>query len=41
MHFWYDAQKYLAVVDFNGTKYACTLNLQGDVVGIKNSTGAE
>ena len=41
LHFWYDAQSRPAIVDFNGTKYAYILNLQGDVVGLKNSAGTE
>ena len=41
MHFWYDAQNRPAIVNYNGTKYAYILNLQGDVVGIQNSAGTE
>jgi len=41
LHFWYDAQGRPAIVEFNGTKYAYIHNLQGDIVGIIDSTGAE
>ena len=41
LHFWYDAQGRPAIVDYNGTKYAYIHNLQGDIVGIIDSTGAE
>ena len=39
MHFYYDAQGRPAMVDYNGTKYAYLHNLQGDVIGIAESTG--
>lgn len=41
LHFWYDVQNRPAIVDFNGTKYAYILDLQGDVVGLKNASGTE
>ena len=41
LHFWYDAQGRPAIVEYNGTKYAYIHNLQGDIVGIIDSTGAE
>ena len=41
LHFWYDAQNRPAIVEFNGLKYGYILNLQGDVVGLMDSTGAE
>ena len=40
MHFYYDAQGRPAMVDYNGTKYTYLHNLQGDVIGIAESTGA-
>ena len=40
LHFFYDDQSRPAFVDFNGTKYTYVLNLQGDVVGLLDSTGA-
>ena len=41
LHFWYDAQNHPAIVDFNGIKCAYILNLQGDIVGLKNASGVE
>ena len=41
LHFWYDAQNRPAIVEFNGLKYGYILNLQGDVVGLMDSTGTE
>ena len=41
LHFWYDAQGRPAIVEYNGTKYAYIHILQGDIVGIIDSTGAE
>ena len=41
LHFWYDAQGRPAIVDYNGIKYTYIHNLQGDIVGIIDSTGAE
>ena len=41
LHFWYDAQNRPAIVQFNGTKYAYIHNLQGDIVGLLDSTGTE
>ena len=41
LHFFYDAQNRPAVVNFNGTKYGYIVNLQGDVLGLIDSTGAE
>ena len=38
---YYDAQNRPAVVDFNGTKYGYIVNLQGDVLGLIDSTGTE
>ena len=38
---YYDAQNRPAIVQFNGTKYAYIHNLQGDIVGIIDSTGTE
>ena len=40
MHFFYDAQSRPAMVDFNGALYSYVHNLQGDVVGIVDSTGS-
>lgn len=39
MHFYYDAQGWPAMVDFNGTKYHYLHNLQGDVIGLVDSSG--
>ena len=41
LHFFYDAQNRPAMVHFNGTKYGYIVNLQGDVLGLIDSTGAE
>ena len=41
LHFFYDAQNRPAVVNFNGTKYGYIVYLQGDVLGLIDSTGAE
>ena len=41
MHLWYDAQNRPAIVNYNGTKYAYILNLQGDVLGLVDSNGNE
>ncbi len=41
LHFWYDAQNRPAIVAYNGTKYAYIYNLQGDVLGLIDSTGTE
>ena len=40
MHFFYDAQSRPAMVEFNGAVYSYIHNLQGDVVGILDSTGS-
>ena len=40
LHFFYDAQSRPAKVRFNGTIYTYLHNLQGDIVGILDSTGA-
>ena len=40
LHFFYDAQSRPAKVRFNGTIYTYVHNLQGDIVGILDSTGA-
>ncbi len=34
MHFFYDAQGRVAVVDYNGTPYIYLHNLQGDIIGL-------
>ncbi len=39
LHFFYDTQDKQAMVEFNGVKYSYAYNLQGDVVGIVDSTG--
>ena len=39
MKFYYDAQGRVAIVDFNGTKYAYVHNLQGDIIAIVDSNG--
>ncbi len=39
LHFFYDTQDKQAMVEFNGVKYSYDYNLQGDVVGIIDSTG--
>ena len=39
MHFFYDAQSRPAKVEFNGTAYTYLHNLQGDVVGLLDSSG--
>ena len=41
LHFFYDASNRPAIVEYNGTKYAYIHNLQGDIVGIIDSTGTE
>ena len=38
-HFYYDTQGRVALVDFNGIKYSYVHNLQGDVIGILDSSG--
>ena len=38
MHFYYDAQNRPAMVNFNGTYYTYLHNLQGDVVGLVDSS---
>ena len=39
MHFYYDTQGRPAMVDFNGTKYMYLHNLQGDIVGLLDTSG--
>ena len=39
LHFYYDAQGRVALVDFNGTKYSYAHNLQGDIIGILDNSG--
>ena len=39
MHFYYDAQGRPAMVDYNGTKYHYLHNLQGDVIGLVDTSG--
>ena len=39
LHFYYDKQDKQAMVEFNGVKYSYAYNLQGDVIGIVDSTG--
>lgn len=41
MHFWYDAQNRPTIVNYNGTRYAYIVNLQGDVLGLIDSNGDE
>ncbi len=40
MHFFYDAQARPAMVEFNGALYSYIHNLQGDIVGIVDSSGS-
>ena len=40
LHFFYDAQSRPAMVEYNGVMYTYVHNLQGDIVGILDSTGA-
>ena len=40
LHFYYDAQGSVALVDFNGTKYSYAHNLQGDIIGILDTSGS-
>ncbi len=40
LHFFYDAQSRPTKVRFNGTLYTYVHNLQGDIVGILDNTGA-
>ena len=40
LHFFYDAQSRPAQVNFNGVIYTYVHNLQGDIVGLLDSTGA-
>ena len=39
LHFYYDAQGRVALVDFNGTLYSYAHNLQGDIIGILDTSG--
>ncbi len=39
LHFYYDAQGRVALVAFNGTLYSYAHNLQGDIIGILDSSG--
>ncbi len=39
LHFFYDAQSRPAFVEYNSVKYRYIHNLQGDIVGIVDSTG--
>ena len=39
LHFHYDAQNRVALVDFNGALYSYAHNLQGDIVGILDTNG--
>ena len=39
MHFYYDAQGNVILVDFNGAKYSYIHNLQGDVIGLMDGSG--
>ena len=39
LHFYYDAQGRVALVDFNGTLYSYVHNLQGDIIGILGNGG--
>ena len=39
LHFFYDVQSRPAFVEYNGTKYRYVYNLQGDIVGIVDTTG--
>ena len=39
LHFFYDNESRPAMVDFNGALYSYTHNLQGDIVGILDSSG--
>ncbi len=39
LHFFYDAQNRLAKVSYNGALYTYIHNLQGDIVGLLDSTG--
>ena len=39
LHFFYDAQGRVAMVDFNGTLYSYVHNLQGDIIGILDNSG--
>ena len=41
MHLFYDARGRLAMVDFNGPKYHDRCILQGDVIGLVDSVGAQ
>jgi len=40
MHFFYDEQSRVSMVDYNGTMYTYVHNLQGDVVGIVDENGS-
>ncbi|MBR4236741.1 MAG: hypothetical protein IKR85_11885 [Clostridia bacterium] len=39
LHFYYDTQGRVTLVDFNGTLYSYAHNLQGDIIGILDSSG--
>lgn len=40
LHFWYDAAGMPAMVTYNGTNYYYKENLQGDIIGLLDMTGA-
>ena len=39
LHFYYDAQGRVTLVNFNGTLYSYVHNLQGDIIGILDTSG--
>ncbi len=39
LHFYYDAQGRVALVDFNGALYSYAHNMQGDIIGILDNSG--
>ncbi len=40
LHFFYGADGSPAIVEYNGVSYGYVKNLQGDVIGIVNASGA-
>ena len=41
LHIWYDAQGRPAILNYNGTVYIYITNMQGDVLGLRNTSGTE
>jgi RHS repeat-associated protein len=41
LHIYYDAQGRPAILNYNGTVYIYITNMQGDVLGLRNTSGTE